>query len=478
MPIVTSESRLAIEAAGYGLPAEALFAAVHDRRGSFFLDSGLSAGGLGAFSFLGFEPFLTARAWAGRLELEWAGAGAPEIRTGEPLDELRKLLLRFRSDGGEVPFCAGAVGYFSYEWGVRREGVRPAGGGSDAPSGASPDFEFAFYDGLVAVEERTGEALLVANAVHLDSKAAILERLGRQIGEALAHPPPLGDWWPERAGCWCESLPRPAYLKAVERIREFIAAGDVYQVNLTQRFEAAQAGSPYALYRRLRERSPAPFGCCLDLGSTRILGSSPERLLNVAGGRARTRPIKGTRPRGRTAVEDARLASELASSAKDRAELLMIVDLERNDLGRVCEFGSVEVEENFVLETHPTVHHLAAQVAGRLAPGVDALACAAALFPGGSITGAPKIRAMQIASELETCPRHAYTGAVGYLGFDGSCDLNVAIRSFFLRDGRVRFHAGGGVVWDSEPEAEYVEMRAKARALVAAASGDEEQSWP
>jgi para-aminobenzoate synthetase component 1 len=468
MEVIASRSRLAIAPAGFGLPAARLFDAVHDRRGAFFLDSALALGGLAATSYLGFDPFLTVRARAGRLELYWDGCPDPEIRPGDPLESLRRLLDDFRGEAGDVPFGGGAVGYFSYDWGAARQRIGPAAGGP-----AGPDFEFAFYDGIVAVSAETGASWLVANAVYRDDPETVLERLRRRLAAGLASPPASPGWCGSRAALGLrESLPRAAYLRAVERIRAYIAAGDVYQVNLTQRFDAPQAGSAYALYRRLRERSPAPFGCYLDLGETRIAGSSPERFLRVRGGRAETRPIKGTRPRGASAAADRALREALGTSAKDRAELLMIVDLERNDLGRVCAFGSVQVEEIFTLETHPTVHHLVAQVSGRLRPEVAALDAVAALFPGGSITGAPKIRAMQLIAELETVPRHAYTGAVGYLGFDGSCDFNIAIRSFFLRNGRVRFHAGGGVVWDSEPAAEYAEMRDKARALERALGDD------
>ena len=223
------------------------------------------------------------------------------------------------------------------------------------------------------------------------------------------------------------------YFAAVERIRDYIAAGDVYQVNLTQRFDAPLTCHPYELYGRLRRRSPAPFASYLNLGSLQVVGSSPERFLRIRGRRVETRPIKGTRPRGKTGAEDAAYRNELLASEKDRAELLMIVDLERNDLGQVCEFGSVRVDELCRLESHPTVHHLVATVSGLLRPECDAIDCIEAMFPGGSITGAPKLRAMQIIDEVEKCRRHFYTGSVGYIGFDGSCDLNIAIRTMFCQ---------------------------------------------
>jgi para-aminobenzoate synthetase component 1 len=222
------------------------------------------------------------------------------------------------------------------------------------------------------------------------------------------------------------------------------------------------------LYRQLRRQSPAPYGCFLNFGDVQLAGVSPERFLRVDGDRVSTRPIKGTRPRGTDAYDDARLKNELAGSVKDRAELLMIVDLERNDLGRVCVPGSVQVKDLYALEAHPTVWHQVAEVSGTLRPGADVFDCIRAAFPGGSITGAPKIRAMQIIDELEPHRRHAYTGAIGYLGFDGRAELNIAIRTFTCAQGRAYFHAGGGVVWDSEPAAEYEETLTKAKALKAA----------
>jgi para-aminobenzoate synthetase component 1 len=300
--------------------------------------------------------------------------------------------------------------------------------------------------------------------VDRDDAKTIMRRLEQRVREGMArrrseNPGTAGKGAPRPV------MSKPAYLAAVARIKGYIAAGDVYQVNLTQRFDAALLRDPFCVYERLRRRSPAPFSCYLNLGSFQIVGSSPERFLRIANGRAETRPIKGTRPRGRDPIEDERLRDELFRSEKDRAELLMIVDLERNDLGRVCEFGTVAVDDLCRLETHPTVHHLAATVSGRLRPECDALECIRAMFPGGSITGAPKIRAMQIIDEVETCRRGIYTGSVGYIGFDGSADLNIAIRTIICSRGRATYHVGGGIVWDSDPEAEFKECMDKGRAM-------------
>jgi para-aminobenzoate synthetase component 1 len=255
---------------------------------------------------------------------------------------------------------------------------------------------------------------------------------------------------------------------AVTRIRDYIAAGDVYQVNLAQRFRTPFTGPALELYRRLRARSPAPFGAYLELGDVAVTSISPERFLRLDGATrtAEARPIKGTRPRGVTPVDDAALAAALTASEKDRAENVMIVDLLRNDLGKVCRPGSVRVLELCALESHPTVHHLVSTVTGVLADGADAFNLVGAAFPGGSVTGAPKIRAMEIIAELERAPRGVYCGAIGYVSVTGAMDLNIPIRTVVLQNGVASFHAGAGIVWDSDPSAEYDETLAKAGALI------------
>jgi para-aminobenzoate synthetase component 1 len=440
---------------------EAIFAGLCDRPGAFFLDSGLSAGGLGRYSFIGFDPFLAFRAKDGAISMSGGEANAFH---GDPLTELRRLLQRYRSAGdATVPFFGGAVGYFSYEFGASQERVSC----SHPDELGLPDLEFGFYDGVVGFDRETGRAFLVANPVHRDDAEKIFRRLQaaldvavRPVVSAVA---PMGIADEPSA-----SFAKGDYLRAVARIKDYIAAGDVYQVNLTQRFDAPLRCDPYELFWRLRRRSPAPFASYLNLGAAQLVGSSPERFLRIQNGRVETRPIKGTRPRGATPEEDTRLRAELAMSEKDRAELLMIVDLERNDLGRICEPGSIQVDELFKVETHPTVHHLVANVSGKLRAESDVFDCIRAMLPGGSITGAPKIRAMQIIDELENTRRGVYTGAVGYIGFDGNCDLNIAIRTILCAHGRAYYHVGGGIVWDSDPESEYQETLDKGVAMRAA----------
>ena len=269
------------------------------------------------------------------------------------------------------------------------------------------------------------------------------------------------------------SFTRAAYLDAVARVREYILAGDIFQANLSQRFEAPLGEPPWAFYRRLRARNPAPFAAYLDFPEATVLSASPERFLRVdAGGRVETRPIKGTRPRGLGPEHDAALGRALTESEKDRAENLMIVDLMRNDLSRACAPGTVRVPELFSLERYATVHHLVSTVVGDLAPGADAFDLVRATFPGGSITGAPKVRAMEIIAELEPSARGVYCGSVGYWSVTGETDTSIAIRTAVARRGRLYFNAGGGIVADSDPEQEYRETLDKARGMVAALRTD------
>jgi len=265
------------------------------------------------------------------------------------------------------------------------------------------------------------------------------------------------------------NLSEADYREAFARVARYIRDGDVYQVNLAQRFTGNFEGAPLALYRRLREQASGPCGAYLDLPAGQVLSVSPERFLKVREGRVETRPIKGTRPRNADPELDAHAIAELTASDKDRAENVMIVDLLRNDLGRCCRIGSVRVPTLFGVESFETVHHLVSTVSGDLADGRDTIDLLRACFPGGSITGAPKLRAMQIIEELEPHRRGIYCGAIGYIGFDGAADLNIAIRTALLRDGRVDYWAGGGIVADSDVGEEYAETFAKAAGFLALA---------
>ena len=445
----------------WGRSPDELFAALCDRPGAFYLDSALPAGGLGRYSFIGSDPFLVFRARGAEISLQRTD-GAESFR-GDAFIELRKLLGKYRcSAQSGIPFPGGAVGCFSYEFGAQLERV-PC---SHADEIAVPEAQLAFYDGILAFDQASRRAFLVANPVDRADVGTIFQRLENAIKTAEKASGPAKA--PVGAIDLRANFTKADYLRTIGRIKDYIAAGDVYQVNLTQRFETPLICHPYQLYQRLRRRSPAPFASYLNFDSLQVVSSSPERFVRIQNGQVETRPIKGTRPRGKTPSEDAILSQALVSSEKDRAELLMIVDLERNDLGRVCEPGTIQVDELFEVETHPTVHHLVANVSGRLQSGRDAIDCLRAMLPGGSITGAPKIRAMQIIDELENSRRGVYTGALGYVGFDGNCDFAIAIRTILCARGRAYYHVGGGIVADSDPESEYQETLDKGAAMRAA----------
>jgi para-aminobenzoate synthetase component 1 len=324
-----------------------------------------------------------------------------------------------------------------------------------------PDLDLAYYPAVAVHDADDGAWWMVWREESADA--------ARKLHARLMHPGA-----PLRGRV--EGPPRPridreAYLRAARRAIEYIHAGDVFQVNYAHEFRSGYTGDPFALYLALRERNPAPYGAFLDLGSGRaILSTSPELFLEVQGHEVVTRPIKGTRPRGAGAAEDRSLRDELLASEKDAAELAMIVDLERNDLGRVCAPGTVEVSVERTVESYASVHHLVAEIRGEIEEGYDRVDLIAATFPGGSVTGAPKIRAMEIIDELEAGRRGPYTGSIGEFCDDGSLHLNVAIRTVVLAGGEARVHVGGGIVADSDPEAEYRETLAKGAAIFGALS--------
>lgn len=452
------------------LPPVRLFEAFAPAPYSFLLESGLDLAGLGRFSFMGADPFLLVRTKGDTVEVREEGS----VRSfkGDPLEALRELLSRYQlsGEGKPAPFVGGAVGFFAYDLSRRIERI-PALNPDDL---GVPDCLLGFYDRVVMVDH-VQKRLYVASTglpetdpsrarIRASLRAQeVVERLrlleGRPSGEHA--PAPLTS--PLNLSA---NFTEATYCEAVRRVKDYIAAGDVYQVNLSQRFSAALPVSPFELYRRLRRVTPAPFAGVLNFDEAAVVSASPERFLRLEGRRVETRPMKGTRPRGKTRAEDRRLGEELLASEKEKAELVMIVDVARNDLGRVCEVGSVEVPAFRTLEAHPTVWQTTATVVGRLAEDRDGIDLVRACFPGASVTGAPKIRAMEIIEELEPTRRGVYTGALGYLGFDGDLDLNVVIRTFVLRGGQAFFQVGGGIVADSEPLAEYEETLVKAKALL------------
>lgn len=409
----------------------------------FWLDSALADGRLGRTSYWGADPFLILRSKGTAIEL-WT-RGATHRFTGSPFDTLRHLLREHRRLASASAVPAGAVGYLAYELKRFIEEL-PERALDDL---ALPECYLCFYERIAPFDPRPIAA----------------------AGAAVPRHSPL-----EHAAEATPSNFRPqAYRQAVKRARDYIFAGDIYQVSLSQRFQLPVADRPFDAYLRLRQRNPAPFAAYINLPEVQVLSASPERFLHFdpVSRRVQTRPIKGTRPRGRTAREDAALAQELLASEKDRAENVMIVDLERNDLGRVAEIGSVRVTELASLETFPTVFHLTSTVEATLREDRDLVDLLLATFPGGSITGAPKIRAVEIIDELEPTARSVYTGAIGHFGFDGSLDLSIVIRTILIRQGTAYFQAGGGIVADSDPAMEFQETLHKARALSEALAAGE-----
>ena len=424
-----------------------VFAPLASTPWSFFLDSSATVSPQGRYSMLVTAP--RQRLWqeAGRL---WIADGdGPARRSALSLWEaLRELVARLpdaASLPAELPFAGGALGYLAYDFGLAGQGI------PQPPTQSLSEAAFGIYDTALLVDHHGRKAWLCAPE---DRMVQALAEWQPRLARATVYSPdpsfqvrgPVQPLWN-----------RSDYAAAFGQVQDYIRAGDCYQVNLAQPFAVPHAGSPWSLYQRLRTVNPAPFSAYLSLPQGAVLSFSPERLLRVQKDRLQVRPIKGTRPRLEDRQEDQRMAQALLASPKDRAENVMIVDLLRNDLGRVAATGSVQVPQLCALESYAHVHHLVSVVEARLAPGQDALSALGACFPGGSITGAPKRRAMEIIAELEAGARGLYCGSIGYLDQRGSLDMNIAIRSMTAVQGELRFWAGGGIVADSDPDAEYQE---------------------
>ena len=472
------------------------FESLKDRPFSFFLDSGMDPERLGRYSIMGSDPFLVFKS-KGDLVSVWQAGAWSEFRAS-PFDVLKDLYGRYQVPvHPSVPVAAGAFGYLAYDLGWQLEKL-PHWAEDDLDT---PDCYLGFYDRLVVFDHLAGRAYLTSSGLpetgreaetraeqRLSGLEALLWRVLDQPPVSVPEPHPEGACRPAEAGTPARGagttssaefqitghFDRASYRRAVQRCKDYIAAGDIFEVNLTQRFACPISTTPWRLYCRLRQINPAPFAAYLNYPELTVASASPERFLQVRDGQVETRPIKGTRRRGKDPLEDASLRQDLVNSEKDQAELVMIIDLERNDIGRVCRFGSVHVPELICLEQYPTVWHLVSTVRGVLEAGKDISDLLKASFPGGSITGAPKIRAMEIIEELEPVKRGVYTGSIGYLGFDGSSDLNIVIRTFVIKDRVAYFHAGGAIVSDSDPDAEYWETIYKARALMQALGYGEE----
>jgi para-aminobenzoate synthetase component I len=437
-----------------------------------FLDSADRHPDRGRYSFVTADP------------ADWLTETLRYPKSPTPFVDLARRLAAFPLPArpGLPPFQGGLAGLFGYglQHAVERVG-RPR-----FDEFGVPDLAVGLYDWVIAWDHAVNRAWVVSTGypeTGRKGRERAVRRLAelRQILERGDGPPGCPAWTdlrsipttelapqyrlPDRAGV-TSNFDRDGYLAAVRRAVEYVHAGDCFQVNISQRLLARLIEHPLELYARLRERNPAPFAGYLDLGEFAIASASPERFLRVANGEVETRPIKGTRPRGSTAEEERERIAELVASPKDRAENVMIVDLLRNDLGRVCAYGTIRVPKVCQVETYKYVHHLVSEVRGRLAPGKTPLDLLRACFPGGSVTGAPKVRAMEVIAELEPTARGPYCGSLGYVGFDGAMDTSILIRTFTAGRGWVQFPVGGGIVADSEPETEYEETLHKAEGLL------------
>ncbi|MFO0945101.1 MAG: aminodeoxychorismate synthase component I [Planctomycetota bacterium] len=435
------------------------------------LESANGFGDLGQFSIFAAFPRgvfeISADQW--RLSESWPGE-RPEPSLS-PFQALRSLLKQTAiKQKSKHVFCGGWIGYLGYDLAPLLERVPRR----NAKVDTAPDLHLAYYDTFVLQDRIRNRFDVVGVDRFEEGEVRRRQRLERLL-DTISSATPIDDEdaTPLVASAPISDFTPDEYCHAVERILEYIRAGDIFQANLSQRLSAPWKGNVESLYGRSISLSPAPFASLLRHGDWAVVSTSPERFLKVEpDGWVETRPIKGTRARGRDKIHDLLLRAELGASPKDRAELTMIVDLERNDLGRVCEYGSVNVSGHAVVESFSNVHHLVSTVRGKLHPNRDVVDLLGASFPGGSITGAPKIRAMEIIDELERCRRGVYTGAIGYLSDHGRADFNIAIRTIVVDGKTATYHVGGGIVADSNPVAEYRETMIKGERLRAILMGE------
>ena len=451
-------------------------------RDSFLLESVKGEKNIARYSFVGFEPFLVVKAKGDRMVV--SSEKGDRILRGNPFHLLGGIL----KEAEAHPHFKGGFGYFGYElaWFIEDLPERKSNGLD------LPDLYLIFPKSLLVFDhklqslnilspnrEDVAERLQQSSAFNFqpstfkDSYQVAFKMITRRLGggdesvldntlkEPTTKPTKLAF-----EGDLVSNFTKEEYIKMAEKAKEYIKAGDIYQANLSQRLTTKIETDPLILYQRLAVINPSPFSAYLELDGFSIVSSSPERLVRVKNGVIETRPIAGTRPRGKIKIEDEKLASELILSQKERAEHIMLVDLERNDLGRVCKYGTVKVDELMVIERYSHVMHIVSNISGKLKPNVDFIDCILATFPGGTITGVPKVRCMKIIDELEPTKRGPYTGSIGYIGFDGTMDLNIIIRTFVIKDGIAYIQVGGGIVADSEPELEYYETLHKAEALI------------
>ena len=442
--------------------ASQLFALFADEKDVAFLDSSL-VNDLGCYSLIGLVPYHTVSVAQGQLQVD----GKSHEGTAETY--LKAYLKKhYQANRTSLPLTAGAIGYVSYDYGLALHGMKAR----HTPAFPLPDMKWVFYDFFIIEHRQSHTVWFAANGQTMPAEA-LLAQMEEKIRTRLQErPSSRTSENPQYAlAVQADSTPE-SYRKALQKLRDYLFAGDVYVTNFTSTLTVQSCCPPYTFFSRLRRDNPSPFGAYLQYGSYQIISASMERLLCLRDDQIETRPIKGTRRRGKTPTEDKKMRQELAQSQKDQSELLMIVDLERNDLHKICRPGSVSVPTLFAIEPYATVFHLVANVTGTLRPGQTAIDALMALFPGGSITGAPKWRAMEIIDELEFSRRQLYTGTIGFLSLNGNCDLNIIIRTAVHHDDRYTIGVGGGITAESDVHFEYEEIWQKAKALLSALKGD------
>lgn len=419
-----------------------------------FLDSGIEHNNLGRYSFIGINVFSSFKYEDNKCFIDGRVAD-----TDEPFEVVKRIMKNYKINNNTgLPYIGGAMGYFSYDLGRSFEKIPEIA----VNNMKIPEVYLYFYDNAIIKDNLENKIYITALGILKDSKESIKYIKERISGGNKI----ICTYLKGKENKFEANFTKEDYLVSIDKLREYIKNGDVYIANLTQSFSCETNKDPYEVYKALRYINPAPFAAFLNVEDFSVISSSPERFLKIKDKIVETRPIKGTRPRGRNASEDLENAKTLLESEKDKSELLMIVDLERNDLSKVCKADSVRVTELFKLEKYSTVFHLVSTITAVLKDEFTALDCFKACFPGGSITGAPKIRAMEIIEELEPTRRNLYTGCIGYLGFDGNMDLNIAIRTIVMKDKKAYFGVGGGITWESIREDEYQETLDKAKALM------------
>ena len=421
-----------------------------DELNSVFLDSSKEDKNLSKFSFIGINPFcnFTYKNGKGYINGE-------EIQEKDPFIALEKLVNKYKINyDSSIPFIAGAIGYFSYDIGRTIE-VLPSTAKKELEI---PDAIFNFYNNLIIFDLQNKKTFI--SSLGMGEEIEDIEEKLKDYKEIL-EPKVL-----ESNNKFISNFEKEDYEKEILKLREYIRSGDVYIANMTRQVWCYNKENSFSIYEKLRSINKAPFSVYMNFKDFQVISSSPERFLYVKDGIVHTRPIKGTRPRGKNSLEDMKNRKALENSEKDKAELLMIVDLERNDLSKVCKPNSVKVTELFKIEEYATVFHLVSTIEGELEEGVSAVKCIRECFPGGSITGAPKIRAMEIIEELEKIRRNLYTGSIGYFDLRGNCDFNIVIRTIIKKDDKAYFGVGGGITWDSKEEDEWFETIDKGKALM------------